>query len=169
MMGRLRTVYRWYNYSVRAVALVMACIAGAALCVMMVTTCVDVVLRKMGSPLPGALDIVTLSGTVAMSCALPYTTAVKGHVSIEYFFHKLSRRSRIVVDTAWRLLAIILFVLLARQCALYGYALNQSGQVTPTLQVPVFWAPWVLAFSCGLVSLIILYNMLHPNKEMIKP
>lgn len=168
-LDRLKTAYRWYTNSVRAAAMALAYAAAAALCVMMVTTCVDIVMRKFGSPLPGALDIVTLSGAVAMSCALPYTTAVKGHVSIEYFFHKLSRGGRVAVDTLWRLLGAGLFFLLARQCAVYGHALQESGQVTPTLQVPIFWTLYVLSFSCALVALIIIHNMLHPNREMIKP
>ena len=169
MASRLRTLYGWYNACVRTVVMVMAYIAGAAVCVMMVTTCADVVLHKLGSPLPGALDIVTLSGLICISCALPYTTAVKGHVAIEYFFHKLSRRGRIVIDTSWRLLAIVLFAFLCRRCVLYGNSMYNSGEVTLTLKVPMFWTLYVLAFSCGVVTLVIVHNMLHPNREMIKP
>jgi TRAP-type C4-dicarboxylate transport system permease small subunit len=169
MISRLKTLYAWYNACVRTVVMVMAYVAGAAVCVMMITTCLDVVLRKLGWPLPGALDIVTLSGAICISCALPYTTAVKGHVSIEYFFHKLSRRGRIVIDTAWRLLAVALFAFLCRRCVIYGNSMYQSGEVTLTLQIPLFWMLYVLAFSCGVVGLVIIHNMLHPNREMIKP
>ncbi|MEA3365032.1 MAG: TRAP transporter small permease subunit, partial [Candidatus Hydrogenedentes bacterium] len=119
MISRLNSLYAWYNVCLRTVVMVMAYIAGAAVCVMMITTCLDVVLRKLGWPLPGALDIVMLSGAISISCAVPYTTAVKGHVSIEYFFHKLSRRGRIIVDTSWRLLAVVLFGFLCRRCIIY--------------------------------------------------
>jgi len=168
-LDRLRAAYHWYTVSLRVAAMALTYIAAAAVCVMMSATCIDVVMRTFGSPLPGALDVVTLAGAVAMSCALPYTTAVKGHVSIEYFFHKLSRRGRIAIDTFSRLLGAGLFFLLTRQCAVYGHSLHESGQVTPTLQVPVFWTLYVLSFSCALVALIIIHNMLHPNREMIKP
>ena len=47
----------------------------------------------------GALDLGKGCGALVIAGALPYTTAVKGHVAIEYFFHKLGRRGRIVVDT----------------------------------------------------------------------
>ncbi|MFO7975754.1 MAG: TRAP transporter small permease [Candidatus Hydrogenedentota bacterium] len=169
MINRLRALYAWYNVCVQTVVMVMAYIAGAAVCVMMVTTCLDVVLRKFGWPLRGALDIVTLSGAVCITCALPYTTAVKGHVSIEYFFHKLSRRGRIIVDTSWRLLAVVLFAFLSRRCVIYGKSMYESGDVTLTLQIPMYWVLYVLAFSCGVVALVIVHNMLHPNREMIKP
>ncbi|MBN2307412.1 MAG: TRAP transporter small permease, partial [Candidatus Hydrogenedentes bacterium] len=99
----------------------------------------------------------------------PYTTAVKGHVAIEYFFLKLSRRGRIIVDTVCRSIGIVLFSFLTWKSVHYGSALKASGQVTPTLQVPVFWVPYVIALSCGVVVLVILHNLLHPGKEMIKP
>jgi hypothetical protein len=38
-----------------------------------------------------------------------------------------------------------------------------------TLQWPVFWVPYVLAASCGLVVLIKLYHLTHPGKPMIQP
>ena len=169
MISRLKTLYAGYLTCVRTLVMGMAYLAGMAVCVMAMTTCLDVVLRKLGSPLPGALDIVIIAGAIGIACALPYTTAVKGHVSIEYFFHKLSRRGRIVVDTFSRLLGMTLFVLLARQCALHGASMYRSGEVTPTLQVPMFWSLYVLSFSCGVVTLVIFHNMLHPNREMIKP
>ena len=170
MTSRLKALYAWYNAIVKAVIMIMAYTAAAAVCVMVVTTCLDVVLRKLhNAPLPGAFDIVTLAGAVCISCALPYTTAVKGHVSIELFFHKLPRRGRIIVDTSWRLLAIVLFVLMSRRCVLQGSSMYRSGEVTPTLQVPMFWTLHMLAFSCGLTTLVIIHNMLHPNRELIKP
>ena len=169
MKAQLIKAYRWYNALVRAAVMPMAVVAGGAVCVMVAVTWTDVIMRRMGSPLHGALDIVTIAGTVAIGCSLPYTTAVKGHVSIEYFFHKLSRRGRIFVDTFSRLLGMTLFIYLTRQFAQYGASLRASGLVTPTLQAPVFWMPYLLSVCSGLVALVIVHNMLHPNREMIKP
>ena len=100
---------------------------------------------------------------------MPYTTAVKGHVAIEYFFHKLSHLGRIIVDTIIRLLSMALFTLLTIRFVKYGASLKKAGQVTATLQMPVFWVPYVMSISCAVVVLVILYNMVHPGKEMIKP
>jgi hypothetical protein len=38
-----------------------------------------------------------------------------------------------------------------------------------TLQIPTFWVSYVIAASAGVVVLVILYNLLHPGREMIKP
>jgi len=163
---RALTVYRKV---VRALVFVLSVFAGLGVLTMMLVTCLDVILRIFGSPLVGAYDIVKIAGAVTIACALPYTTAVKGHVAIEYFFQKLSRPGRIVVDTLARTLAMALFCLLSWQSVLYGAALKRSGQVTLTLQVPVYWVPYVIAVSCGVVVLVILHNLLNPGREMIKP
>jgi TRAP-type C4-dicarboxylate transport system permease small subunit len=112
---------------------------------------------------------VRISGTITIACALPYTTAVKGHVAIEYFFHKLSRRGRIAVDTVARLAAITLFAFLARESFLLGESFRESGQVTQTVEIPEFWVPYVVAVSCAVVVLVIIHNLLRPGREMIRP
>jgi TRAP-type C4-dicarboxylate transport system permease small subunit len=158
-----------YTGIVRALVLVMAAAAGLGILAMIAVTCVDVILRIFGTALIGALDIVKLAGAVTIAGALPYTTAVKGHVAIEYFFQKLSRFGRIAVDSVARLLAMVLFGLLTYKFIDYGMSLKRSGQVTDTLQVPVFWVPYVMSVSCAVVVLVIFHNLVHPGKETIKP
>ena len=82
-----------------------AIIAGLAILLMIGVTCLNVMLSIVGQPITGADDIVRLASAVAIVCSLPYTTAVKGHVAIEYFFHRLSRQGRVIVDTILRFLA----------------------------------------------------------------
>jgi TRAP-type C4-dicarboxylate transport system permease small subunit len=158
-----------YHAALRRLVRLLAVVAGAGIVAMMMTTCLDVVLRAFGSPLQGSYDIVGLLGVITITCSLPYTTAVKGHVAVEYFFHKLSHRSRIFVDTLVRLLLMVLFIVLVWQNVVYSLQLHAGGQVTPTLQVPVFWVPCVVAFSCAVTVLVVLYNLLHPGKVIIKP
>ncbi len=145
-------------------------LSGAGILIMMTAICLDVLLRTLlNSPLIGAFDIVRIAGTIAISCALPYTTAVKGHVAIEYFFLKLNRTGKIVVDTLARLAGMTLFGCLAWKSIEYGTDLKASGEVTLTLQVPIYWLPWIISASCMVVVLVIFHNMLHPGREMIKP
>jgi len=158
-----------YQHFLRGLVLVLAVMAGGGIVLMMLTTCVDVVLRALGHPLSGSYDVVRLLSVVTIACALPYTTAVKGHVAVEYFFHKLTRHGRILVDSMVRLLIIALFSVLVTENIKYGMRLFKSGEVTATLQVPIFWVPYVVAFSCAVVVLVVLHNLLHPGRVMIKP
>ena len=110
-----------------------------------------------------------LTGGVTIACVLPYTTAVKGHVAVEYFFLKLPRTARIVVDTATRLVCMAVLGVLSWRCVLRGMSLQRSNTVSQTLQIPSYYLAYVAALSCALVVLVIFHNLLHPGREMIKP
>lgn len=147
----------------------LAVAAGLAVTVMIVVTCVDVVGRRFGHPLKGAYDIVELLGAIVIAGALPYTTGRKGHVAIEFFFQRLGRRGRIVIDTLVRSISVSMFAFLTWRFIQYGTELRASGQVTLTLRWPMFWMPWWMALCSGVMILVILYHLAHPGKELMKP
>ena len=155
--------------TLRRLVLLSAAISGASLLTMMLFTCVDVVLRKLGHPFLGEYDIVKIAAAVTLSCALPYTTAVKGHVAVEYFFHRLGATGRIVADTLIRLLIIALFSLFTWHLMRYGTSLRTSGEMSMTLNMPVFWVPFLMAFACIVVVLVTLYHLFHPGKALLNP
>lgn len=155
--------------AVRRVIILFAFFAGAAVFVMIGVTVLDVGLRFFRSGIVGAYDIVRMAGAVAVSCALPYVTAVKGHIAIEFFYQKFGRRGRMILDSFFRIVALCLFGFLVYRNFLYGLILMASGQVMPTLKVPVFWIPFVIGVNFALVCAITVYHLLHPGKEMIKP
>ena len=136
---------------------------------MVMGTSADVVLRKLGHPIPGSYEIVKAAAAVTIACGLPYTTAVKGHVAVEYFYHRLGRRGRVVADTLIRLPIMALFSVFTWELISYGARLRSSGEVSMTLQLPVYWVPYVMAFACAEVVLITLYHLLHPGKALLKP
>ncbi len=168
-LGLVKRADRAYLRALRAVVLALASVSGLAILAMIAVTCADVVLRAFGRPLAGAFDIVRVAGAVAIACALPYTTAVKGHVAIEYFFQKLNRPGRILVDTVCRLLVMGLFSVFTWQCVMYGNSLRRTGEVSLTLQIPMFWVAYVIAGACAVTVLVKIHNLLHPGREMIKP
>lgn len=147
----------------------LAWVAGAAVVIMMLLTCADVLFRLISRPITGTYDLVRVCGAVAIACAIPYTTAIKGHVAIEYFFHKLRPRGRLVVDTVMRLLMILFFGALGWQSIQYGRSLHAARQVTLTLQLPVFWIPYLISLACFVSMGVVVHNLFHPGKEMIKP
>jgi len=155
-------------FPLRWLVLASGALAGAGVLAMIAVTCLDVVLRQFGHPLVGAYDLVRIAGGLTLACALPVTTAVKGHVAIEFFFHKLHRRGRIVVDSLMRLLQCGAFLIAARECARHGQKLLRSGEVTPTLQWPTFWVLWVLAGACFLTALVTLFHLVQPGRELIR-
>lgn len=153
----------------RKLVLGLAFVAGAGTVAMMLVTCVDVVARAFGHPLKGSYDIVRLLSLITLSAALPYTTAVKGHVAVEFFFNRLPPATRLVVDSIMRVLTIALFCLLTVQGVRYGQSLKASGEVMLTLGWPVFWASYVMALGCAVSALVVLQHLLHPRKVFMSP
>ncbi|NLG12642.1 MAG: TRAP transporter small permease [Lentisphaerae bacterium] len=161
----------WETYR-KIVTVLVRCLAWAAgvgLVVMIVATCLDVVLRRFGHPIVGVVDLVQIAACLSGACALPYTTAVKGHVAVEYFFQKFPRRSRVWIDGCMRLMAILLFLFLAYRSWVYGSYLLRKEIGTLTLQIPLFWVLWLVSVTFLVVVLVKVYNLTHPGKEMMKP
>lgn len=153
--------------AVRLCIWAMAGIAGAALVFMAVITAVDVLARVVKLTVPGAYDLVGIAGAITVAGAIPLTKAVKGHVAIEYFYHRAGYRGRFVMDTVSRLLMLAFFCVMAWQCFSYGILFLEANEVTPTLYLPVFWIPWVIALSCILTAFVTLYHLTHPGRPMI--
>lgn len=160
---------RMYYALLRIVVMAMAALSGLAVIAMMGITVTDIVLRRCGTGLRGAYDLVCIASALAIAFALPYTTAVKGHVAVEFFFQKLNRPGRVIVDSVCRVLVIALIGVLAWQCVKYGHGLRQTGQVSSTLQLPMFWVAYVIGGALTVTILVKIHNLLHPGREMIKP
>jgi TRAP-type C4-dicarboxylate transport system permease small subunit len=145
---------------------VVSCVGLAA---MMLVTGVNVLLRQVGYPLKGAYDIVRICGALTIACALPLTTALKGHIAIEFFFQKLSRFWRVAVDSVMRCVMIVVFAFAAVECVGYGQRLLRSGEVTATVGIPIFWVPWVMAVAFAVTAVIVVFHLIYPGRGMMKP
>lgn len=108
-----RPALNWFWSGVVMLVRGLTVVSCLGLAVMVLVTCGDVLLRALRIPTKGAYDLIKLCGAVTVSCAVPLTTAMKGHVAIEYFFHKLSPRGRVVVDSLMRSVIVIGFALAA--------------------------------------------------------
>ena len=148
---------------------ILGIIAGSAIVGMMAVTCADIVLRQLGHPIVGAYDIVRIAGTLAIGCALPYTTAVKGHVAVEFLVPKLRPLGRLLVEALVRSFAAVFFGALAWQCYVKGEDLRTSGEVTATLELPIFWVSYLIGIACAVAVLVEIYHLRNPGKSLMKP
>lgn len=159
---------RFFSFA-RKIILMLAYVSGVSVFAMIVVTVLDVGLRIFGIGITGAYDIVRIAGLIAITCALPYVTAVKGHIAIEFFYHNFSILGRIILDSLFRIITLVLFSVLIYRNVLYAINMYSSGQVMMTLKIPVFWMPLMIGFSLVFVCIAVFYHLLHPGKEMIKP
>ncbi|MCD6153774.1 MAG: TRAP transporter small permease [Syntrophobacterales bacterium] len=131
-------------------------IAVFAVVVMMILTSADVVLRLFRHPIPGAYEIVGLLGAVVIAFSLAYTSAERGHIAVEFLVRKFPRKAQSFIAIANNLIGAALFGLIAWQSILYASDLKQSGEVSMTIQMPVYPFVYGIAFGCGLLCLLLL-------------
>lgn len=122
----------------------VACLAVIA---MVLLSVVDVVLRLFGKPIPGAYELVGFMGTIAVSFALGYTSLEKGHIAVELLFRKLPLRVQLAVEAFTDFVSFLIFGLLAYQAFIYALDIRRSGEVSSTLQMPIY--PFIFGMAIG--------------------
>ena len=126
-------------------------IACAAVIIMMLLSAGDVLLRLIGKPIPGAYEMVGFLGTLVVSFALGYTTLEKGHIAVELLFKRVPQRLQLVLQAFTDLICFLFFSLLAYQAFVYALDIRQSGEVSATLQMPLY--PFIVGMAFGFTLL----------------
>jgi len=136
-------------------------LALAALLLMMVITCIDVVGAKVFRwRLLGAIDIVQLSQIVAMSFAASMALLLGRHIQVEFFFKLLPRRAQAVIDSVVPMLGLGLFIVIVWRLCVLGYSFQTTGEYTATAYIPIYPFAYAVAFACIPVCLILLLEFI---------
>ena len=143
-------------------------LAAGAILIMMALTCADVVLRLFRHPIPGTYEIVGLMGTIGVSFALAYTTAKKGHIAVEFLTNKMSQKTQFIIAAAGEFFSALLFGIIAWQSALYALDLKRTGEVSLTVEIPVYPFALSIAIGCFLVCLVLTTDFYKSLKRIIK-
>ena len=111
----------------------------AAMLLMMVITCIDVVGAKVFRwRLLGALDFVMLFQIVAISFAAGMALILGRHIRVEFFFKLLPERARAVIHSVVVLLGLGLFILIIWRLIELGHSFQTSGEYSPTAYIPLY-------------------------------
>lgn len=141
----------------------------AAMLVMMVITCIDVVGAKVFlSPLLGAIDIVMLSQIVAISFAASMALIVGRHIQVEFFFDLLPRRVQAVIDSFILLLSLGLFIVIIWRLGALGYSFQTSGEYSATAYIPLYPFAYVIALASIPICLIFLQKFLKSLTKRVR-
>lgn len=135
-------------------------VAGAGIVFMMLLVTLDVILRFFRSPIPGTYEMAGLIGTVIVSFSLAWTFLERGHIVVEFLISKLPRKTQWIVDAVNDCISLIFFALVAWQSWVYGTSLRASGEVSLTVQLPLFPFLYGIAIGCGLLCLAILADLM---------
>ena len=134
----------------------------AALLVMMLVTCTDVIGAKLFKmPLLGALDIVMLLQIVAIAFSASMTLFLGRHINVEFFFDFLPRWTQRIVTSIVLLLGMALFSLIIWQLFELGRSFQGSGEYSPTAYIPLYPFAYAVALACIPVLLILLKQFIQ--------
>jgi TRAP-type C4-dicarboxylate transport system permease small subunit len=139
-------------------------IAGAAVVFMMLITTADVILRMFRHPILGTYEIVGFTGAVVIAFSLPYTSIKKGHIAVEFLVQRLPWLARVIINIINSIAAMVLFAVIAWQCARYAQSLRISGEVSSTLQMPTYPFLYGISFGCILLCVVLLIEFLRQFK-----
>lgn len=159
MMNLLQAVLRGFD----SVTKVLNWIGYISLTGIVLITCVDVFGRYcLNKPLLGSIEILELSMAILGGFAMLYTTTQRGHISVDLFFIRFSRRIQVIIDSFGSLLGFGTWGLIAYQVYLLGIRLLKSGDSTNMLRIPLSPFQFILALGLSLYSLTLLIQGLRP-------
>ncbi len=144
-------------------------VAAAAVSGMMILTCMDIVLRLFRRPIPGTYEVVGFLGAVFAAFSLGYTSANRGHIAVDFIVQKLPPRVQTIVDGVNALICTALFALLALQSMRYAADLKSFGEVSMTLQMPVYPFVYGIAAGCWLLVIVLAVRFLKDLAASLRP
>lgn len=139
-----------------------------AIIAMVLLTCADVVLRLFGRPILGTYEMIGFLGSVVVSFSLAYTSIQKGHVSVEILVERLPLKLQTIIDIAGNLISLALFAVLSWQSAVYAFDLKKSGEVSMTLQMPVYPFLLGMAAGCAILCFVLTVEIIRSAGRMVK-
>ena len=142
-------------------------VASAAIAAMMFLTTADVGLRLLRRPIPGTYEIVGFLGALAISFSLAYTSVEKGHIAVDLLIERFSGRVQAGVQACNDFFSSALFAMIAWQSTVYASHLSQSGEVSLTLQLPLYPFVYGIAVGCALLCLYLVSTLIRSVKRML--
>jgi TRAP-type C4-dicarboxylate transport system permease small subunit len=138
---------------------VLEWIGLAAMLLVMLITCVDVIGAKVFLwRLLGAIDMVMLSQIVATAFAAGTTLFLRRHIEVELVHQLLPRRVRAAIESLVSLIGLGFFVVIVWQLCVLGHNFYVSGEYSATARIPYYPFAYGIAVGCVPVCLILLLD-----------
>ncbi|RPI73024.1 MAG: TRAP transporter small permease [Desulfobacteraceae bacterium] len=146
----------WFSNKVKGLSNVLNIIAGISITFIIVLTVVDVILKNRKMAITGTYELCMFAGAMVISFALPMTTFAKGHVLVDFLVLKFSRKMRNFINIVTRLMGVFLFAIASWNMFKIGMSLARTGEVSMTLQLPMYPIAYGIAFSFLVQCLVLI-------------
>ena len=144
-------------------------IGGFILAAMMFLTAADVFLRYIfNRPISGAIELNENMLVMLVFFSIAYTAVQKGHVRVELLVARLPMKAQIIIDSLSGILALSLSILITWQSVALALEKVEQGLTTAVLFVPVYPFIFMAAFGAGLLSLVLLTDLIRSLRRVVQ-
>jgi TRAP-type C4-dicarboxylate transport system permease small subunit len=136
-------------------------VGGLGLAFMMLVTLTDVVMRYIGRPIFGSMEIVCFTSAIVIGFAIPYTQWTKGHIIVDFLLDMLSPRAVRIFQIVTRIMGIVLFLFAGYNFIDYSLDVMKSREVTPGFRIPYYPITFGLAAASFLQVITLFCDLLN--------
>jgi TRAP-type C4-dicarboxylate transport system permease small subunit len=143
-------------------------IAGMVLAFMIVLTLCDVILRNLGHPITGSMEIIQYGGSIVFGFSIPYATWIGAQVIVDLVTQKLGLKKRKRIESVTRTIGMIMFLFIAYNFFSYGLDVKRTGELTAGFKIPYYPFCFAISLSFLFQSLTVfcdLIKTLHGEKD----
>jgi TRAP-type C4-dicarboxylate transport system permease small subunit len=139
-------------------------IAGSVLGFMIVLTFFDVILRNLGHPITGSMELIQYGGSIVFGFSIPYGTLLGAQIIVDIMTEKLNPRKKRIIKVLTRCVGILIFLFIAYNFFVYGIDVQKTGERTASFKVPYYPFAFALSLSFLLQSFTILRDLIRTVK-----
>ncbi len=139
-------------------------VAGGVLAFMIVLTFFDVILRNLGHPITGSMELIQYGGSIVFGFSIPYGTLLGSQIIVDIITDKLSPRKKRTISIMTRCVGIVIFLFVAYNFFVYGIDVHKTGERTASFKVPYYPFAFALSLSFLFQSLTILRDLVKTVK-----
>jgi TRAP-type C4-dicarboxylate transport system permease small subunit len=116
-------------------------VAGISLTFLMCLTIADVILRHFRMPIKGTYELVAFSGAVVIGFSLPLTSWLRGHIFVDFFVLRFSKKVQNIYNVVTRCLVIVVFLLIGWNLFKYAMGLRVPERYRLPCEYPSIRSP----------------------------
>jgi TRAP-type C4-dicarboxylate transport system permease small subunit len=141
--------------------MILYAIAGVVLAFMIVLTLCDVILRNLGHPITGSMEIIQYGGSIVFGFSIPYATWIGAQILVDLITRKLGLKNQKRIKAVTRCVGVIIFLFIAYNFFMYALDVKRTGELTASFKIPYY--PF-----CFAISLSFLFQSLTVVCDLIK-
>ena len=150
-----------FNAGIAGMDKLLYIIAGCTLAFMIILTFCDVILRNLGHPITGSMELIQYGGSIVFGFSIPYGTLLGAQIVVDIVTEKLSPGKKRTIKILTRCIGILLFLFVAYNFFIYGIEVRHSGERTASFRVPYYPFAFALSLSFLLQSFTVLRDLMH--------